>query len=424
MTRVNARLASLLLAASALAACERTATVALIATGGGADTAAVAAGDTAAAGAADVPADGSPATVRDALDEDSALPEGTPDVALRDAVADDPWLDALRDTLADAPRGDAAAGFADALDDVAADTAVAADSGDRTDDEPIHVVVISDLNSSYGSTTYRDDVVAAVDRIVGIRPDLVLSTGDMVAGQRAGLDYRAMWRGFHAVVSDPLADAGIPFAVTPGNHDASDYPGFENERAIYASEWRERRPDVQFLDDSNYPFRYSFRVGPALFVALDSTRLGPLEPDQMAWLQAQLANHAAMPIKIVFGHVPLYPFTTGRQNEIIGDPLLEDMLNHYGVDAFISGHHHAYYPGRRDDLRLVGMPCAGDGARALIGTDYVSEQAIVEFWITPEGIEELDGYGGISMNERIERYTLPEFVGAGATMIMRDDLFE
>ena len=56
-----------------------------------------------------------------------------------------------------------------------------------------------------------------------LRPDLVLVTGDMVAGQRAGLDYGAMWAGWHRAVTDPLRAAGIPMAVTPGNHDASGY---------------------------------------------------------------------------------------------------------------------------------------------------------------------------------------------------------
>jgi predicted MPP superfamily phosphohydrolase len=48
----------------------------------------------------------------------------------------------------------------------------------------LRVVVISDLNGSYGSTDYASAVTGAVRRIVALAPDLVIITGDMVAGQR------------------------------------------------------------------------------------------------------------------------------------------------------------------------------------------------------------------------------------------------
>ena len=72
---------------------------------------------------------------------------------------------------------------------------------------PLRVAVVSDLNGAYGSCEYGDAVHAAVDRLLAVRPDLVLATGDMVAGQRAGLDYQGMWAGFHTAVSDELDDS-------------------------------------------------------------------------------------------------------------------------------------------------------------------------------------------------------------------------
>ncbi|MBL9057575.1 MAG: hypothetical protein JNJ84_15015, partial [Rhodobacteraceae bacterium] len=50
--------------------------------------------------------------------------------------------------------------------------------------EPLRIAVISDLNGSYGSTDYGQPVSGAVARIIALKPDLVISTGDMVAGQR------------------------------------------------------------------------------------------------------------------------------------------------------------------------------------------------------------------------------------------------
>ncbi|MBC8067208.1 MAG: metallophosphoesterase, partial [Deltaproteobacteria bacterium] len=232
---------------------------------------------------------------------------------------------------------------------------------------PLRVAVISDLNGSYGSTEYQASVHAGVAEVIARAPDLVLSTGDMVAGQQAGLDYAAMWAGFHAAVTDPLTAAGLPFAITPGNHDASGYPAFVAERELFVQQWQARKPALDYLDDSAYPLRYSFFAGPALFVALDDTTVGPLDDEQMGWLGDQLAQGDDHPTKIVFGHLPLWPFAQGREDEVIGDVALEELLVLHGVDLFVSGHHHAYFPGRRGDLRLAGTACLGAGPRALIG---------------------------------------------------------
>ena len=49
------------------------------------------------------------------------------------------------------------------------------------------LVLVSDLNSAYGSTTYIAEVHRGVALIPSLRPDLVICAGDMVAGQKAGL---------------------------------------------------------------------------------------------------------------------------------------------------------------------------------------------------------------------------------------------
>lgn len=286
----------------------------------------------------------------------------------------------------------------------------------------LRVAVISDMNGGYGSRSYGEAVHGAVARIVELSPDLVLSTGDMVAGQRAGLDYEGMWASFHAAVSDRLAASGIPFAVSPGNHDASGYPPFAHERAIYVDEWLRRRPELAFQDGAHYPLRYSFVAGPALFVALDATTVGPLDGEQMAWLDAQLELGADHPVKIVFGHVPLYPFAEGRRTEFLGDPALEELLVRHGVSLFVSGHHHAYYPGHRGPLRLVSMACLGGGSRPLIGSDEESARSILLFEVTDEGVRALDAFAGEHFDTAIDRASLPPEVGLPGMRIERDDL--
>jgi len=175
---------------------------------------------------------------------------------------------------------------------------------------PLRVAVISDLNGSYGSTRYEASVDRALERILALKPDLVISTGDMVAGQRkphlTKPEVAAMWQAFHAHVSEPLAAAGIPLAVTPGNHDGSAYGGFEAERRIYGEQWGARKPGLRFLDDAHYPFYYAFAAGDALFISLDATTVGGLPGEQMDWLRDLLERHGGdYAQRVVFSHVPL-----------------------------------------------------------------------------------------------------------------------
>jgi 3',5'-cyclic AMP phosphodiesterase CpdA len=280
------------------------------------------------------------------------------------------------------------------------------------------VVVVGDLNGDYGSTDYGEDVRGAIARIVEMRPGLVLSTGDLVAGQRPGLDYRAMWRGFRAEIGDPLEGAGIPFAPSPGNHDASAYGRHATEREVFVDEWRGRAPAVEALDVSAFPLRYSFVAGGALFVALDATTIGPLDAEQLDWARAQLERGGDRAVKIVFGHLPIHPFTHGRERETLRDDALAALLVEHDVDLYVSGHHHGYFPGKHGALRVVSVGCLGGGPRPLIGTDTPSPRSFVVIDVDPDGIERVDALLAPEFEEIAARASLPERVGD----VVRDDL--
>jgi hypothetical protein len=144
--------------------------------------------------------------------------------------------------------------------------------------DPMRVVVLSDLNSAYGSTEYDPEVAHVVRRTVDEwRPDLVLIAGDMIAGQRPTLDddnVRAMWAAFDSVVAGPLRRAGVPLAVTMGNHDGSGHPGHERDRRLAVEYWGARQGDLGIQDGGRYPFYYAFTRGDVFFVVLDATRRG------------------------------------------------------------------------------------------------------------------------------------------------------
>ena len=287
----------------------------------------------------------------------------------------------------------------------------------------ITVAVISDLNGSYGSTEYSPHAKAAVAAIVRIKPDLVLATGDLVAGQRrphlSENEVRAMWSAFHETVTDPLNRAGIPIAVTPGNHDASAYAGFEMERRIYEEEWTGRRPDLDILPNHAYPFHYAFQMGGVTFLSLDATRVGQLPNDQMQWLDETLGGAASR--SIVFSHLPLWPFAEGRETEIIGDPALQALLDRHGVDIHFSGHHHAFYPGAVEGTAYVSQACLGSGPRRLIGSGERSEQGFTLVTIPEDGSIIVRALVGPDFTETVDVSKLPERIDfAGPDMIRLD----
>jgi len=291
----------------------------------------------------------------------------------------------------------------------------------------LRVAVISDLNGSYGSTRYEPAVREAVEGIVALKPDLVLSTGDMVAGQRLhppleAAQVEAMWKAFHATVTEPIRDAGIPLAVTPGNHDASEYPGFRSERERYGAEWQARRPALHFVDASRYPFDYAFGLQDVLFVSLDVTRVGALHPEQRQWLDALLAEHAPRyRHHVVFSHLPVHPFTQGRETEVSGDLELERLLAHHGVELYLSGHHHAFYPGYHAGIRYVSQACLGAGARRLIGAAQRAERAVTWLEFDDEGVR-IEARTGKGLAGRIDLEALPRAIRTTRATLLRDDL--
>ncbi len=248
--------------------------------------------------------------------------------------------------------------------------------------QKVRVAVISDLNNGYGSTSYSNAVDRAVDAIIKLAPDLVISAGDMVAGQRiphlSESTVNAMWQAFHHAVTEPLQAARIPLAVTPGNHDGSGYHGFEKERETYRDQWQQRKPPLNFIDDSRYPFDYAFEKSDVMFVSLDVTVTGMLGRDQKRWLR-QLLEKAGKHYRyrVVFSHLPLWPFAHGRESEYTGDQELESILREGNVELYLSGHHHAFYPGFKDDLHLVSLSCLGSAPRKLLGTGRVSDRTFL-----------------------------------------------
>jgi|688.fasta_scaffold00040_79 hypothetical protein len=243
------------------------------------------------------------------------------------------------------------------------------------------LVAISDLNGPYGSITYLDEVHRAVALIPALAPDLVLCGGDMVAGQKPGLSVvtlAAMWASFDRQLLSPLRRVGLPFAFTLGNHDASGSRSggrysFAFDRQQAERFWRPRRDrlGLHFVDADLFPYAYSVLMH-GIFLLVWDASAAQLPAEQLAWAERSLASPAARGarMRLVLGHLPLQVIAQGRERpgEVLQQAdTLQRLLERHNVAAYISGHHHAYFPGRSGELDLLALGALGHGPRRLLG---------------------------------------------------------
>lgn len=282
----------------------------------------------------------------------------------------------------------------------------------------LKVLVISDLNSSYGSTTYSKEVTAVIRQLDSIRPDIILCAGDMVAGQKKTLteeQIQNMWSGFEQHVLNPVSRLQIPFGFTVGNHDAS--PSYQLDRSLAERFWKERaaHTNLQFVDSTHYPFYYSYRKDHVFFISWDAA--GSQVPDEVyQWMDRQLKSKAARRsrLRILLGHLPLYPIveSKNRPGELISSPdvALQFMKDH-GVDLYISGHQHAYFPAAKGGVRLLNAGAIGDGPRRIMGHDAEPKKAFTVFEIPYRKSGKFDYHTFVPVTgEVIEKDGLPEKV--------------
>lgn len=256
--------------------------------------------------------------------------------------------------------------------------------------QDFRIVVISDLNSQYGSTQYEPEVDQAIALINRWRPDLVLCGGDMIAGQKASLtklQIKAMWQSFEDHIALPLRQNKIPFGFTIGNHDGSGAIKnqaliFEQERGLAQGYWHQKqhRLRLNFVDRANFPFYYSFKQKDIFFLVWDASTQD-ISKQQLAWVKQALASSAAQDAttRIAIGHLPLYPVATAKNKPgeyLANGPQLRSLLEQNQVQLYISGHHHAYYPGKKNKLELLHAGALGQGERQLIGSNSPAQKTV------------------------------------------------
>ena len=300
----------------------------------------------------------------------------------------------------------------------------------------IRVAIISDLNNAYGSTDYRLEVIQGISLLPDWQPDIVICAGDMVAGQSLSLSTReveAMWSAFDEKVLSPIRNANLPFALTIGNHDASSYK-YENGDFVYILDRQETTKfweghqsdtDLTFIEASGFPYYYSFKQNDIFYLIWDASSAN-IPPEQINWANRALSSPEAQDarLRMVMGHLPMYAVSQRRDRP--GEYLnqadeLRQLLERHNVQTYVSGHHHAYFPGRVGNLETIHCAALGSGPKSQHTTDTAAYQTLTIMDIFLSDANTV--YTTYNMNtlEVVETQALPrQIVGPNGRVIRRD----
>lgn len=322
----------------------------------------------------------------------------------------------------------------------------------------LKIGVLGDLNGSLGDPNYASSVTSGMTHLLASGFDIIIGTGDFTSGEDYKKKFppsrfREMWKSFDSKILTPIRDAGIPFAPSPGNHDAS----IERERGYYKDFWGSRTLGVTMVSKEAYPFYYSFTYKGVFFISLDNVRTYSLRDrtvngvTQREWVKNQLNSPEARKsvARIAYGHVPLYPVLSkskhssngrGKYYAFLGNEQqgkrsnsLEQIFKDGDLTLAVFGHSHAYYPGvvhhnneaLEDSLNILSMPCMGHGnryldqrTRARSGRGYGYVTIDLE-----TGNVNFDAHG--SDGKRVDKNTLPERIKPYSHLsIRRHDLVQ
>jgi predicted phosphodiesterase len=290
------------------------------------------------------------------------------------------------------------------------------------------IAVVSDLNSSYGSTSYTWQVNNTFDRIINqFDVDMITCAGDMVAGQSSKLSktkIKKMWAAFDEKIYTKLNKSKIPFFFTLGNHDA----GLSNDIQEAENYWRTKTIFNNFYDKAEYPKYFSALFHKKeIFIASIYAKSSKINKDCKLWLQNQLQNEKVQNAKyrIIVGHLPLYPIAKGREssgNNISNPEELKQIMKKGNVDLYISGHHHAYYLSKEDNFVMLSAGAIGDGPRKYLGTNRKSKRVVtfIDFNSKEENVRFISI--DIDSNQIVPLQKLPPLIENNGYKIIRMDL--
>ncbi len=176
--------------------------------------------------------------------------------------------------------------------------------------------------------------------VAAAKPEFVVTVGDLIEGlvdEAAAAQWEEVGR-----LHKPYG--AIALYITPGNHDI----------------WSPISEQL-FRKHTGRPTQYSFDRGMAHFTVLDNSRSEELGDAQLAFLEADLKQHASRPVKFIVSHRPSWIMSAALRNP---DFPLHRLAKRYGVRHVIAGHIHQLLRIELDGVDYVSMPSAGGHLRA------------------------------------------------------------
>lgn len=202
---------------------------------------------------------------------------------------------------------------------------------------------------------------ATVQTLQAEAPGLVLHVGDI---SYAGGD-PVVWKTWFDLV-EPVASR-VPWVPALGNHEG-DVLGVATDEAALVdpseqAHYRQRFPT------SGEKFWYSFDWGGVHFVALDTFSALTMPPEELAWLEQDLAAAKDADWIVAYLHEPPYSSNAAHGSSPRAHAAFADILEKGGVSLVVSGHDHAYE--RTHVLRGGEVVSAENRTLRGTGTTYV-----------------------------------------------------
>jgi predicted phosphodiesterase len=198
---------------------------------------------------------------------------------------------------------------------------------------PIRFAVIGDRTGSAQHDIYEQ----VVSEIKALKPDFVLTVGDMIQGYTEdSLQIKHEWDEYLAIA----AAFSMPIYYTPGNHDIT-------TDAIL--------PFYERYIGKPY---YSFNIKSVHFISLDVSRYessSQIPEQQLEWLIKDLNKNKKARHIVVFYHKPFW-FDEVLESK---PDTLHSIFRNFGVDAVFNGHFHNYFSQKIDNILYTALGSSG-----------------------------------------------------------------
>ena len=170
-------------------------------------------------------------------------------------------------------------------------------------------------------------------------PAFVVSVGDTIEGTQDATA-EGEWREVDRI---HRMYRRYPLYLTPGNHD------------IWSA-----ASERLFRQYAGRPPHYGFDYAQAHFTILDNSRSDELPEEELTFLEQDLKEHAAQPVKFVLMHRPSWLIHVALKNPNFP---LHMLAKRYGVRYVIAGHVHQMMHAGLEGVTYISMPSSGGHLR-------------------------------------------------------------